>query len=368
MLVLVPFLAQIEPYLDALAPTSQRKYRAVWDEYQRWCDRTHVAPLAITSSHDTSKILFAFATHCFDKQHNNARTIRSKLCVINWYHQCAFGSSALLHSGHVIALAALERTRPSARAKAPITVPLLRNIYQYLQRQHSVKHDIIWGSIVLAYFFCMRVGEYAKTTSGTNHAIRQSDITFCDSDGSTAHSLARAHSVTVFFRTSKKDQAGFGQARTLCRSGSTWCCPVISAWRLVAHSQANGCNGGSQLCIYRHELDPTIIPSRPDSRSFKRVTCEQISKTIKQAACNLGLDPRIYSSHSCRSGGATALFLGGATDATVRLFGRWNSDAYLRYLHIATATTNNLSANMLGQAGRDDKSIGGFPPRSTQRN
>ena len=198
------------------------------------------------------------------------------------------------------------------------------------------------GSIVLAYFFCMRVGEYAKTTDAADHAIRFSDITFLDANGFTATSLARANSVTVFFRSSKKDQAATGQARTLCRSGAAWCCPVITAWRMVANVRAEKFDSNSPLCVYR------------DKTGLKRVMGHDITKAIKRAAAVIGVNPRSYSSHSLRSGGATAMFLGGATDATVRLFGRWNSDAYLRYLHISTATTNNLSSSMLGQAGRND--------------
>ena len=47
------------------------------------------------------------------------------------------------------------------------------------------------------------------------------------------------------------------------------------------------------------------------------------------------------------------MFLGGSSDATVQLFGRWTSDAYKAYVRIETSTNDKLSAKMI-------KSLGGI--------
>jgi hypothetical protein len=46
----------------------------------------------------------------------------------------------------------------------------------------------------------------------------------------------------------------------------------------------------------------------------------------------IGLDPKEYSEHSLRRGGATALLCAGIDPLWVQLQGRWWSDAYKLYL------------------------------------
>ena len=43
-------------------------------------------------------------------------------------------------------------------------------------------------------------------------------------------------------------------------------------------------------------------------------------------------DPRRYSSHSFRKGGASSLQAAGVGDAAIRLLGRWKSDAFNLYV------------------------------------
>ena len=61
------------------------------------------------------------------------------------------------------------------------------------------------------------------------------------------------------------------------------------------------------------------------------------------------------------SGGATAMFLGGSSDATVQLFGRWTSDVYKAYVRIETSTNEKLSQKMI-------KSLGGTNSFTPYRN
>ena len=54
-----------------------------------------------------------------------------------------------------------------------------------------------------------------------------------------------------------------------------------------------------------------------------------------------------FSSHSLRSGGATALFAGGASTLLIQQLGRWASEAYLRYCRLSAEVTKGVSALML---------------------
>lgn len=55
-------------------------------------------------------------------------------------------------------------------------------------------------------------------------------------------------------------------------------------------------------------------------------------KRIKKWVAEIGLDPRDFSGHSLRRGGATALIRAGVTPELVQLQGRWRSDAYKLYV------------------------------------
>ena len=46
----------------------------------------------------------------------------------------------------------------------------------------------------------------------------------------------------------------------------------------------------------------------------------------------MGEDPTLYSTHSLRIGGASALFAQGANETVIRTMGRWSSDIHRLYV------------------------------------
>ena len=65
------------------------------------------------------------------------------------------------------------------------------------------------------------------------------------------------------------------------------------------------------------------------------ITSDDLAKTIKRVALSLGFNPEDYSTHSCRSGGATELVRAGVDPVIIQLFGRWLSKAFKRYTHLS---------------------------------
>ena len=62
-----------------------------------------------------------------------------------------------------------------------------------------------------------------------------------------------------------------------------------------------------------------------------RVTPRAMRASIKVFASSVGLDPRRYSGHSLRAGGATDMFARGLPYYVIKKMGRWKSDAALLY-------------------------------------
>ena len=81
----------------------------------------------------------------------------------------------------------------------------------------------------------------------------------------------------------------------------------------------------------------TEHPVCPGARPEKAISYYLVNKAVKSLAEDLGLDTTEWGTHSGRAGGATAMWLSGATGDQVRAAGRWASDTYLIYLRVDQA-------------------------------
>jgi hypothetical protein len=225
----------------------------------------------------------------------------------------------------------LPPTHPTSRQKLPVTPAILASARATLNLtdQHQCT---IWGATVLGYFFLLRRSEYAATNGVyTPYALQVRDIQFYDDQGKCTNDFNKIKTVAVTLRGSKTDQTVQGQARKLEASGEHWLCPVGAAWML--HSQATR---------QRRDQDEPLCAStigRP-------VTSIEIANLIKMGARMEGHEPTQYSTHSLRSGGATAMFGAGTDGTTIQLFGRWKSDAFKTYTRASHAATSQLAKAM----------------------
>jgi integrase len=71
-----------------------------------------------------------------------------------------------------------------------------------------------------------------------------------------------------------------------------------------------------------------------DKAGFRPLLYKAFVKKLKSSLQVMGLDPKLYSSHSLRRGGATWAARVGLTGDVIQMLGDWQSDAYLLYLSI----------------------------------
>ncbi|ETL84294.1 hypothetical protein L917_15851 [Phytophthora nicotianae] len=161
------------------------------------------------------------------------------------------------------------------------------------------------------------------------YTIRTNDVKFLTNQGVITGSLKSAAAVSIHFRGSKTDQAGSGMSRTLHRSGSTWLCPVLAAWELVQITR----------CFEKNAVLFSTSPGRV-------LTANVLGDAIKTAVASIGADPAKFGTHSMRSGGATALFAAGTDRLTIKIFGRWSSDAFELYTRMNDTVSKSLSQRM----------------------
>lgn len=83
-----------------------------------------------------------------------------------------------------------------------------------------------------------------------------------------------------------------------------------------------------------------------DGRPF---TADQFNALIKRAVARGGADPLLYSSHSMRSGGVTAMHAAGASIPVLIREGRWASiDGLMKYLRLDPYVGSVFTGPMLG--------------------
>lgn len=277
---------------------------------------------------DRDTILADFAVYCFlfgfNKQGigNTIGTIRTKVSAVKWLHAVAAGYT--LNTGPVYSLVnrGLARKSGAKRSKAPVSIAFILMAATQLKPlapSAAPVQQLAWGLMTLAFFFLLRRSEFAIEEDGkVSHAIKAKDITVVDRANCSTRAFEQAYKVTLFIRSAKNDTNAQGCKRVLFKSGHDVVCPVRAALCVL------------QARNYQKMDDFACI--LPNNRG--RVTFKGVSQVVKLVAEDLGLNPKLYSSHSIRAGGATYMFRQGIEPLIIKTHGRWNSNTFARYLHL----------------------------------
>eukprot|EP00974_Lingulodinium_polyedra_P000839 79151-Lingulodinium_polyedra.AAC.1 len=68
-------------------------------------------------------------------------------------------------------------------------------------------------------------------------------------------------------------------------------------------------------------------PRKPEQRVFP-VSYGRMSRWLERFSCALGLEGKLFTTHSFRRGGATAMLLRGESVETIMEYGRWASTSH----------------------------------------
>jgi hypothetical protein len=198
--------------------------------------------------------------------------------------------------------------------------------------------DMSW----IAVFYLLRPGEYCK--SADNKPIRLQDISLqighlkLDILHCPIEDLLRATSSSITFDDQKNRERG--EIIAQARSGHRRACPTLALARRIRYLRSRNAPPNTPLC--------TVW--KPNGR-LTFVTSTAITRTLQVSAAalpHLGFPPEEVSARSMRAGGAMALLCGKVDADTIRLVGRWRSDAMFRYLHAqALPLVNQLARTML---------------------
>jgi hypothetical protein len=230
-------------------------------------------------------------------------------------------------------LAGIKRaTSHTSRPKLPITTAMLRSMRPHLDL-HQRRDSLVWAMMWTATAGLLRISEFAiKSTTDTDRMLRMSQLRLFDHAhrSYTLQQIAACSNrpalryAILHLEASKTDPLRVGVDQ------------VISApAALVA------------LCDYATLCHPTMLTATTPLFHFLDGTAihrSWLMQKVERLLHIAGHDPRLYSSHSFRKGGAVSLQEAGVEDSIIRRSGRWKSDAF--HLYVRHATIDSLvSAN-----------------------
>lgn len=323
-------ITQAQTFLAlAIGDNTRRTYAAGVNSY-----------LAFTASHRVSPIfpagvetLCLWVTWLAQRLRTFATCKVYLAAVINRHAEMGL-PHPLVDAPHILdrTLAGIKRASANAsKPKLPITTSMLRLMLPDLRLQ--LRRDaLLWAMMWTATAGLLRISEFTGAANGdTDRLPRMQQLTLYDSGG-TAYSMQQ-------LRAAAAPRAALRYASLHLNASKTDPFRTGVDIIIAAPAALSALSAYAALCSA-----VSVLPSAPlfafeDGMPItRRWLMAQVDGLLRSIRCN----PRAYSSHSFRKGGAVSLQELGVEDSIIRRTGRWRSDAF--HLYVRDASTDSLIA------------------------
>jgi hypothetical protein len=195
--------------------------------------------------------------------------------------------------------------------RLPVTPQILVQLVGALK--HTVlgkfQRRLLTSMFTLCFFAFLRVGEIsAKSFQSQKNVILLENLTISEP-------IKVAQYITLTLRHFKHNNSSRPVCLQIALQKCASICPVRA---MIKYLKSRGSKNGPLF---------TFDGSTPVSQSF-------FTSELRNAICYVGLDPKLYKSHSFRIGDASYAFHCKIPEDKIRLMGRWNSSAIRRYFRI----------------------------------
>jgi hypothetical protein len=221
-------------------------------------------------------------------------------------------------------------THPIAdETRLPFTCDMLLFALHNKFNLKTIQHSCIRTAMALAFSCLLRVSEYLG-----QYAIRCGDISFtvqllngqiltltADQIHNHKNQISKLINVNINIRCSKTDAFGAG-FNYFFDAGARHLDSFDIVQILFDHASLLTSNTATSGFF-------ELLGVRP-----YKLTYVEFNSSIRSVATHFGLPAWRFASHSLRIGGACALLANGASEALIRLMGRWRSLAFLDYLRM----------------------------------
>lgn len=289
---------------SSLSAASVKIYSKAWDEYRLF----HLNQYGTIAKFPVStEEILTFIAH-LDLQKLAKATVRTYISAIGYPHRLTGAKDPTLSGGVRKVLDAAGSLATVIPKKLPITLDILEMVVRAASVLFSpYKATLMQALFSTAFHLCTRIGELTVSNGKTQHVLSRDQITFIHSQGSVSYQ--------VLFKTFKHSKKGQTSSRNVLPTQSLTC-PI----RLL------------QAYI---SLRPAHLPNTAPLfawSSGSSVKSQEVGKALGLCLKASGLDPASFSTHGFRLGSATEAAKKGASDAEIRMLGRWSSSAFLTYI------------------------------------
>jgi hypothetical protein len=235
---------------------------------------------------------------------------------------------------------------PPARAK-PVPLQVITHAAHLCHLANTPKSNAIADMLLIAFYFLLRPGEYAHSSSPDATPFRLRDVHLLIGTHRLDHfacALPQLEQVTTVALEFDRQKNGVrGELVGLTRSGHPHWCPVAALIRRVKS-------------LRQHNAPPTTpLYSFYDAHHWLAITPADLTYHLRAAARAVGavsgINAADISARSLRSAGAMALLCAGVSIHLIQLLGRWRSTEMLRYLHTQAIPVTAHCAPAMLQGG-----------------
>ena len=278
------------------ADSTATKYLYAFRRWKEWAEQRREVTV-----YPVQEVHFALYLQHLGERTQSKSAVEEAVSAIGWVHQLS-GHPPITASSFVRAtLSGLQRklAKPKVR-KEPITSAMLTAMVDSLGLSPSLADVRLVACSLLAFAAFLRYDELAK--------LKCCDILFTPS------------AMSIRITSSKTDQYRQGNTVLVARTGSPTC-PVAMMERYFAVASISPT---SRLRLFRGithtKQGERLRPS--GSLSYTRMRELFLAKLAQ-----LGFDPKQFSLHSLRAGGASAAANAGVPDRLFKRHGRWRSES-----------------------------------------
>ena len=212
-----------------------------------------------------------------------------------------------------------ERPTRSGDRRLPILPSVLEALLEvWSANGNLLEHKMLWAACCLGFFGFMRAGEFTATPTQACPLL-PADIAV-DNHSSPTY-------LSVHLRRSKTDPFGKGVTLFIGRTYQR-ICPVAAVLSYMAVRPPTG--------------GPLFV-----NTNGSPLTPVQLVHYVRMALKQKGWDVSHYSGHSFRIGAATTAAAMGVPIPTIKMLGRWESEAYTRYIRFPREQLTNIPKQLL---------------------
>lgn len=296
---------------NSLSQSTIVSYQSAFQSYKQFLVQTFGEQVQLLPP--SVQHMSAFIAHCF-QSNLAASTTRTLISSLSFIFKLGDFSDVTQHFIIKKMLQGYQKCKPSMDARLPITPLILGKLVNALEHTTSSPflRALLRAMFILAFCAFLRVGEITKTGNANHHFLKFYDI--CVSQDVRVRKF-----IDVNIPHFKHSKSHHTTLRLQENTSTPYLCPYQAVVRYLDLRKHSSC------------AEPlfSFLDGKPITRHY---FTQQMQAAL--SFCDLNLHN--YHTHSFRIGAASTAAAKGFTELQIQTMGRWNSNAFRKYIRIPT--------------------------------